>query len=308
MIRDRASVRPAVLHPGDRDAWPLDAALRFAEAETRRHSSTFSLGARVFGPEKRRAVSAVYAACRAGDDAVDEAAGPADARERLEAWWAGIERAYDAQPDPSQPTEVALAWVVDRWDVPRDAFLELKRGFESDLRFVCVADTDELLLYARRVAGVVGLMIAPISGYDGGDATLDAAVAMGEAMQITNILRDVGEDLHRGRCYLPVDRMAVHGVDPAQLRRGDVDAGYVALLEEFADLAAERYRQGWDGIPKLHGLAGVAVGVAAMNYEAILAKLRANRYDNLSRRAHLRTPERLAIVPRAAWAVATARR
>ena len=278
-------------------------ALRACVALTRRHSSTFYLGSRLFGTEKRLAVSAVYAACRTGDDAVDEALGVTDARDRLDAWWAGIERAYHGRPDSASAVEVGLRWVLDRYDVPLEAFRELRHGFDSDLTLRCVGTSEELLVYCRRVAGVVGLMIAPIAGYDGGDATLEAAVALGEAMQLTNILRDVGEDLCRERCYLPADRMAAHGVEMAELRAGTVRPEYVALLEELAELADARYRQGWTGIPKLHGAAGTAVGVAALNYEGILRKLRQNRYDNLTRRAHLRPLERIVLIPRAAFTV-----
>lgn len=291
---------PALLRD---EAFGTSEALAICAAVTRRHSSTFYLGSRMFRPQKRAAVSAVYAVCRAGDDAVDEAADVVDARARLARWWAGIERVYAGEPDPRSATEVGLRWVLDRYDVPRSAFDELRQGFESDLTLRAVATTDELLLYSRRVAGVVGLMITPIAGYDGGQETLDAAVALGEAMQITNILRDVGEDMRRDRCYLPADRMAAHGVSLNDLRDGRVSDAYVALLEELADLADARYRQGWSGIPKLHGMAGLAVGVAALNYEAILRKLRQNRHDNFTRRAFLRPHERLALIPRAAFGV-----
>ncbi len=295
------------MHGSDRERWDDRDALAYCTDLTRRHSSTFFLGSRMFTGDKRKAVRAVYAACRAGDDAVDEALDANDALLRLEAWWQSIERAYAGTPNPSSPIEVALRWTLDRYEVPQGAFDELRLGFESDLTLRCIASTDDLLLYCRRVAGVVGLMIAPIAGYDGGPETLDAAVAMGVAMQITNILRDVGEDLSRERCYLPADRMAAHGVKEEELRRGVISDGYVTLLEEFADLAEAKYREGWKGIPKLHGAAGIAVGVASLNYEGILKKLRANRYDNLSRRAFLKTFERIALIPRAALTVWTAK-
>ena len=256
----------------------------------------------MFRADKRHAVSAVYAACRTGDDAVDEARDPADAAARLDAWWAGIERAYAGRPGPAS-AELGLRWVLDRHDVPFHAFEELRLGFESDLGMRRIETTDELLTYCRRVAGVVGLMIAPIAGYDGGDETLRAAVALGEAMQLTNVLRDVGEDLGRDRCYLPADRMEAYGVDVAALRGGTVTPDYVRLLEEIAGLASDRYRQGWTGIPRLHEAAGTAVGVAALNYEGILRKVRQNRYDNLTRRAYLRPLERIALIPRAALSV-----
>ena len=306
MIRTRSSVGKARIQRANRSVWDEQSALAYCSDVTRRHSSTFYLGSKLFAAEKRRAVAAVYAACRAGDDAVDEAIDSADAEARLTAWWDSILRSYEGAPNPSEPMEVGLSWALDRYEIPLHAFDELRLGFESDLTLRCIANMEELLLYSRRVAGVVGLMITPIAGYEGGADTLDAATAMGEAMQITNILRDVGEDLCRERCYLPADRMAYYGVSEDHLRVGIIDGGYIGLLEELADVADALYRKGWQGIPKLHGAAGIAVGVASLNYEAILRKLRQNRYDNLSKRAHLKAHERIALIPRAAMAVWTA--
>jgi 15-cis-phytoene synthase len=277
----------------------IDDAVAVCTDITRAHSSTFYLGSRLFRGDQRRAVTVIYAVCRAGDDAVDEARDARGGRERLARWWAGIERAFAANPDPSQAVEVGLAWVLRRFDVPRSAFEELRLGLETDLHAPDFQTYEELMCYCRRVAGVVGWLIAPIAGYRGGQETLDRALALGQAMQLTNVLRDVGEDLALGRCYLPAEARARHGVDLEVLRRGIVTPGYVALLEELAERAHDLYREGWRGIPRLHGLAGTAVGVAALNYEAILRKLRQNRYDNLSRRAHLQPLERIALIPRA---------
>lgn len=267
--------------------------------ETRAHSSTFYLGSRLFRGERRSAVTVIYAVCRAGDDAVDQAATAAEARERLADWWAGVQRAYAGAPDPEAAVEVGLAWVLERHDVPLPAFEELYQGLASDLEPTDVADLDELMLYCRRVAGVVGWLVAPVAGYRGGPETLDMAMSLGLAMQLTNVLRDVGEDLRLGRCYLPADLRAKHGVTLEQLRAGEVTPQYTALLEELVALTHRLYREGWRGIPRLHGVASLGVAVAALNYEAILRKLRQNGFDNLNRRAYLRPVERIALIPRA---------
>lgn len=283
----------------------VDEAASYCTEITRAHSSTFYLGSRLFAPQERRAVRIVYAVCRSGDDAVDEAPSREAARQRLAQWWAQIERAYSGQIDPEAPLEVGLKWVLARYDVPKAAFSELYLGLESDLvgqRFVTLED---LMLYCRRVAGVVGWLIAPIAGYSGGQETLECALALGQAMQLTNILRDVGEDLARGRCYLPETLRRKHGVSLEALYAGQVTPGYVALLEELAERAQRLYRQGWRGIPRLHGAAKTAVAVAALNYEGILYKLRQNNYDNLTRRAHLKAYERLALIPKAVYTVFT---
>ena len=282
----------------------IDQAIARCTESTRAHSSTFFLGSRLFRGDRRSAVTVIYAACRAGDDAVDRAASVADARVRLAAWWAGVERAYAGAPDGASPVEVGLAWLLERYPVPRGAFEELYLGLASDLESADVADTDELMLYCRRVAGVVGWLVAPVAGYRGGPETLDMALSLGIAMQLTNVLRDVGEDLRLGRCDLPADLRAKHGVTLEQLRSGVITPSYVALLEELAGLAHRLYRDGWRGIPRLHAPASLGVAVAALNYEAILRKLRQNRYDNLNRRAFLRPVERLALIPRALWQLA----
>jgi len=271
---------------------------------TRAHSSTFYLGSRLFRGERRSAVTIIYAVCRAGDDAVDRAPTPAQGRERLDAWWAGVERAYAGTPNPSAAVEVGLAWVLSRYDVPRVAFEELYLGLASDLEPADVQTLDELMVYCRRVAGVVGWLVAPVAGYRGGPETLQMALALGQAMQLTNVLRDVGEDLRLGRCYLPRTLREKHGVDIEALRAGVVSPGYVALVEELSQVARDLYREGWRGIPRLHGVAAAGVAVAALNYEDILRKLRQNNYDNLSRRAYLRPVERIALIPRALWQLA----
>ena len=281
----------------------LAQAIDYCTRLTKKHSSTFYLGSRLFPKQQRQAVSIIYAVCRSGDDAVDEAPNTAAGHARLARWWSHIERAYDGTPRASEPLELGLHWVLTHYDVPRMAFYELYLGLRSDLEPVAFETMDELMLYCRRVAGVVGLLIAPIPGYRGGPETLDQAVALGQAMQLTNILRDVGEDFGRGRCYLPRDLLGRHGVDVEALRRGDIDDSYVALLEELSQLAHDLYRQGWHGIPKLHGPSAMAVAVASLNYEGILRKLEQNRYDNLTRRAYLRTHERLVLIPRAVYGV-----
>jgi 15-cis-phytoene synthase len=281
----------------------LDDAINYCSKLTKDHSSTFYLGSRLFSSQERKAVSVVYAVCRSGDDAVDEAPNYSLAFDNLRLWWENIERAYSWQPRKNQPLELALCWVLENYEVPKQAFEELYLGLDSDLRPQPFETIDDLMLYCRRVAGVVGWLIAPIAGYRGGDETLSHALALGQAMQLTNILRDVGEDLEKGRCYLPKELLIKHNVNVNDLRAGRVNENYIALLEELAELTSQLYRQGWRGIPRLKGAGKTAVGVAALNYESILTKLRQNKYDNLTKRAHLKTFERIALIPKAVYSV-----
>lgn len=282
--------------PDGRDVSVQDALAHCAHV-TRQHSGTFWLGTRLLPARTRAAIVAVYAVCRTGDDAVDEAPNAEAARAGLARWWRHVENAYAGAPDPTDSLEVALAWTLRRHPVPHDAFVELYQGLASDLRKSHVDTMEALLLYCRRVGGVVGWMVAPVVGYRGGTATLRDALALGQAMQLTNVLRDVGEDLARGRVYLPADRMAYFGVTPADLEAGRITAGYVALLEELSAHAHGLYRQGWRSIPQLRGTTPLAVGTATLAYASILTRLRHNGYDNLTRRAHLTPLERVALVP-----------
>lgn len=278
---------------------PPLAAVAHCRDVTRHHSKTFYLGSRFFGPEERAAVWAVYAACRTGDDVVDERRGEA-AERGLTEWWARVRAAFAGEPG-HDPGDVALAWAAGRWPIPLSAFEELHQGLQMDLRGFEYHTLDDLLLYCRRVAGVVGFMIAPISGYRGGERTLHAALRLGQAMQLTNVLRDVGEDLERGRVYLPAALMREFGVSRATLEAGEVTPEYRALMRHLSGLARELYAEGRAGIPCLNGSARLAVQVAAHSYEGILDDLARADYDNFRRRAYVSGTRKLMLLPRAWW-------
>nr|RIX96729.1 phytoene/squalene synthase family protein [Deinococcus sp. RM] len=253
---------------------------------------------------QRRAVWAVYAACRDGDDTVDELDGHA-AQLGLDLWWTRVQGAFAGLPS-DHPIDLALAWAAREYPIPLSAFAELHEGLRMDLRGHKYRSMDDLILYCRRVAGVVGFMIAPVSGYSGGERTLHAALMLGQAMQLTNILRDVGEDLTRGRVYLPSDLLADFHVSRADLDRGVVTPEYRALMRHLSALAREWYAEGRQGIPCLHGSARLAVATAARAYEGILDDLARNDFDNFGRRARVSGPRKLLMLPQAWWELRTA--
>ncbi len=259
----------------------------------RRHSATFYYGSLLFRGEARKGAWAVYAACRIGDDAVDESASP---QADLNEWWAGIERAYAGVPRTDW--EAALAWALARWEIPKQAFADMKKGFLADLHPVRLATLEELFTYCYRVAGTVGLMIAPIGG--AGEAGREAAIQLGQAMQLTNCLRDVGEDLALNRVYLPAELMRKYEVSLEDLRQGHISPRYIGLMRELAQEARRLYREGLAGLKHLKTGRG-AVALAALQYQGILDKLELNGWDNLSRRASLSTYERVMLLPKAIW-------
>ncbi|MBB6098493.1 phytoene synthase [Deinobacterium chartae] len=273
------------------------AALERCRRLTRQHSQTFYFGSRFFSPVQRRAVWAVYAVCRTGDDIADEPGDPLRKAEHLEAWREGVEAALQGCP-PADLVYQALAWAASRFALPSRAFHELYQGLRMDLEGYTYRSAADLELYCRRVAGVVGWMIAPICGYEGDEQTLQQALRLGMAMQLTNVLRDVGEDLGRGRIYLPAESMARHGVTCDDLRAGRVSPEYRALMTELVAQARAWYREGRAGIPRLHD-GRMAVAVAARAYEGILDSLERNGFDNFNRRAFVPRVQKIALIPRA---------
>ncbi len=273
----------------------LSGAISYCRNVTSHHSKTFYFGSCFFPMQQRQAVWAVYAACRLGDDTVDELQGQA-ARNALELWRERVQNAIAGSPD-TDPMAQALAWAAKQYPIQFDPFAELYLGLEMDLVQHRYQTLEELLLYCRRVAGVVGWMITPIAGFDGGEATLERALKLGMAMQITNILRDVGEDLDRGRIYLPADLMQKYGVTERDLLERRVTPAYIALMRELDRIARDLYREGWKGLPHLHGTARIAVAVAARAYEAILGALELNGFDNFNKRASISGQKKLAMIP-----------
>ncbi|TDI59395.1 MAG: presqualene diphosphate synthase HpnD [Alphaproteobacteria bacterium] len=183
-----------------------------------RSGSSFQLGMRVLPKARREAMYAIYAFCRAIDDIADEPGTRAGKLTELDAWRGEIENLYDGRP--SRRLARALATPVAEYDLPKAEFLALIDGMEMDAREAIQAPSwDDYRLYCRRVAGAVGMLSVRVFG-ETGPAADELAVTLGEALQTTNILRDLAEDAERGRVYLPRELLDAHGLparDPAAL-------------------------------------------------------------------------------------------
>ena len=184
------------------NAVALSAAQAHVEAVVARSGTSFSGGMRLLPPQRRQAMHAIYAFCREIDDIADEPGELADKLAALADWRQEIDRLYQGQPQ--RPTSLALQEPVRRYDLPKDEFLLLIEGMEMDAKGPIVApDTATLLAYCRRVAGAVGILSMPVFGAPANATSKRFALAMGEALQLTNILRDVADDAKEGRLYLP---------------------------------------------------------------------------------------------------------
>ena len=275
----------------------------------RENGKTFHVMARVLGPQRGNAIAALYGFARVADDAVDEPA-PGDTPELIRARlrWMQEELRRAAAGESRNPRFAVLGETIQRYRIPLEPFDDLVAGVAMDIeprRFVTFTDLE---LYCYRVAGTVGLMITPVAGYRAGSPALEHAKTLGTAMQLTNILRDVGEDLRRGRVYLPEEDQRRFGVSEADLSAGLVDARFRALMQFEIDRAQRLYDKGIALIPLLTSARGrAAFEFAVEAYSGILGKIRACGYDVFGQRAHLTLAEKLALLPSSAWHACTAR-
>ncbi len=181
--------------------------------------------------------------------------------------------------------------------VPFEYARDLVAGMRMDVHHQPYASLRELRVYTYRVAGVIGLWLTELYGVHD-QRVLHHAAALGHALQLTNILRDVGEDWSRGRVYLPLDRLQAHGLEPADLgamRAGmmPVDDRFRALVEELMGIAEADYRDALAALPALPAFFARPVAVAAHVYRGIHDEIRGAGYDTLRRRAHTSLPRKL---------------
>jgi phytoene synthase len=199
----------------------------YCEQKAARSGSSFYYAFRLLPPHRRRAIIALYAFCREVDDVVDEVADPGVARLKL-AWWR-TEIAAVFSGTPQHPIAQALQNVVAEFRLPQEHFQAVIDGMVMDLDQNRYLDFTALERYCHHVAGVVGLLSAEIFGYSD-PATRDYARDLGIAFQLTNIVRDVGEDARRGRIYLPQDELASFGVKEADVLQRRITPAFTALM------------------------------------------------------------------------------
>ncbi|MEO8134329.1 MAG: presqualene diphosphate synthase HpnD [Betaproteobacteria bacterium] len=218
----------------------------YCQARAAQSGSSFYYSFLFLPPERRRAITALYAFCREVDDIVDNAGDPGVARIKL-TWWRGeIGQAFAGAP--SHKVMQALAPALEPYALPQEHFLSIIDGMQMDLDQTRYLDRIELELYCHRVAGVVGLLAAAIFGYSN-PRTLDYAARLGQALQLTNIIRDVGEDARRGRIYLPQSELHQFGVSAATILRAEYVPGFEALMHFQVEHARRHYAAAMAALP-----------------------------------------------------------
>ena len=259
-----------------------------------KHSKSFALASRLLGPRIRDQAAVIYTWCRRADDAVDEDHGGEAAIAMLDR---ELESAYAGTA--ADPVLAAFGAVARERELPVHYPRELLAGMAMDVDGVTYTTLAQLITYAWRVAGVVGLMMTHVFGISEDYAVINAA-HHGIAMQLTNICRDVGEDWQRGRLYLPDELLAAHGVGGLAQSLGQplpasAHAPIAAAMAELLALAERYYRSGDRGIGALPWRAGLAVRAARRVYSAIGARIKRDGFA-LDRRAYVPGGTKLALV------------
>jgi len=260
----------------------------YCQQRTARSGSSFYYSFLFLPPPRRRAITALYAFCREVDDVVDEVREPDVARVKLAWWRREIQAVYDGAPQ--HPVARALVPVVREYALPADDLQTVIDGMAMDIDQSRYLDFAALEAYCHRVAGVVGVMSSQIFGATA-EATRAFARDLGIAFQLTNIIRDVGEDAGRGRVYLPQDELSRFGVTATQLLKREFNDRFAAMMAFQVNRAREWYERAFRQLPAVDRKSQRAGLVMAAIYRALLNEIERDGYRVLDRRISL-TPLR----------------
>lgn len=277
--------------PVDVDIDLLQTAYDHCAEVTRQHSKTFFLASSLLPYEQRQASRSLYAFCRISDDLVDRGTG--DRLVKLLKW-----KQISLSDIPNPDNLIALAWAATRakYHIPRQYAEQLLDGVALDLTKSRFKTFDELAHYCYGVASTVGLMTMHIVGYSGQEA-IPYAIKLGVALQLTNILRDIGEDWQNGRFYLPLDELASFNLSEQDIADGNLDERWTAFMAFQIKRTRQLYEQAMPGIAMLGKSGRFAIAAAAELYAAILTDIEAHQYDNLNRRAFISKRQKLVRLP-----------
>ncbi len=263
---------------------------------TRYHSKTFYMASALLPYDKRRAVRALYAFCRVTDDLVDKTDG-ADVMGLLNTWQIKVSSHH---PDGSDLVTLAWADTRARYKIPVGYAEQLIQGVARDVRQQRYATFADLAEYSYGVASTVGLMAMHIVGFEG-EVAVPFAVKLGVALQLTNILRDVGEDWRAGRLYLPQDELAQFGLSEADIADEVNDKRWQAFMTFQIARNRQLYREAQSGIAMLNVDGRFAIAAAAGLYRAILDDIEGRNGNVFRYRAHVNNAGKLWRLPGIWW-------
>ncbi|XP_050228044.1 phytoene synthase 2, chloroplastic [Mercurialis annua] len=266
------------------------------------YAKTFYLGTMLMTSERRRAIWAIYVWCRRTDELVDGPNASHITPTALDRWEARLEDLFRGRP--FDMLDAALSDTVTKFPVDIQPFKDMIEGMRTDLKKSRYKNFDELYLYCYYVAGTVGLMSVPVMGIApesqaATESVYNAALALGIANQLTNILRDVGEDARRGRVYLPQDELAQAGLSDEDIFAGKVTDKWRNFMKNQIKRARMFFNEAEKGVTELSAESRWPVWASLLLYRQILDEIEVNDYNNFTRRAYVGKAKKLAFLPMA---------
>jgi phytoene synthase len=281
----------------------VDSAYEYCREVSWKHAKTFYFATHFLPAPKRRAVHAVYALCRYVDDIVDHCEDKLSRKSLtkdkiillINKWRTDIESCY-AGALIDHPIMIAWHDTLKKYHIPKNLPLELIDGVCMDLKQNRYETFDDLYTYCYKVASVVGLMTSEIFGYTS-EESLKHAVELGIAMQLTNILRDVGEDAQKGRIYLPLEDLKKFNLTEADVLNCVISENFINLMKFEIERARHYYNESEKGIAMLTQDSRLAVKVSHDNYSRILQRIEEINYDVFKQRAFVSNTKKIALLP-----------
>ncbi|KAL8546616.1 hypothetical protein ACS0TY_006367 [Phlomoides rotata] len=266
------------------------------------YAKTFYLGTMLMTEERQKAIWAIYVWCRRTDELVDGPNAIHITSAALDRWEERLEDIFNGRP--YDVLDAALTHTVSKFPLDIKPFKDMIEGMRMDTRKDRYSNFEELYLYCYYVAGTVGLMSVPVMGIAPESSISDqtiynGALSLGIGNQLTNILRDVGEDASRGRVYLPQDELAKFGLSDKDIFSRKVTDGWRELMKEQIARARFYFDQAEEGATQLHKASRWPVWSSLMLYRMILDSIESNDYDNLTKRAFVRGTKKLMALPEA---------
>lgn len=282
----------------------LKPAYSHCRAITRFYAKTFYMATRFLPNEKQRSIFAIYGLCRFLDNLVDdsidlsnnEVINLSEVDSKLNEFKKNLASIYEGKLSDDRIL-TAFADTLRKYHIPIDLPFLLIDGVRSDLDKNRYNNFHELYDYSYKVASVVGLMTSRVFGYED-ERALEYAIDLGIAMQLTNILRDIGEDLERNRIYLPADELKMFKVSEADLFKRNLSEEFIELMKFQVARARKYYEKADHGISMLNKDSRLPVYLARYNYSRILDKIEENNYNVFDERAYLNNLEKFTILPR----------
>ncbi len=283
----------------------LEKAYEYCKSVTREHAKSFYFSAKFLPKHKQKPIYALYALCRHVDDEVDEIGidNEAKAIEAIENWKGKLNFIYGDSNESAirdSQSAVVVAWkdLLKTYKIPQKLPLELMKGVLMDTHTNRYETFDELYVYCYRVASTVGLMSSEIFGYEGGQTTLDYAEALGIAMQLTNILRDIKEDAAMNRIYLPKEDLRRFDVSEQDIFANKFDQKFIEMMKFQISRARNYYTKAEKGIPFLSKDTRFCVLLAARIYGRILDEIEKQNYNVFKNRVHTTKMQKLMAIPK----------